>query len=210
LEIQDVGAHEFDSLLLSLFGAYRRLPTKLPGRIYGGFACDLNYVNYPKPNLTGSIRIRDGYLDNIRFFVWLADFFSLPSLRKVDFDAISAQFAVTDNSAVLDKINLHGKQVSLTGVFDLKGSELVSSKISLSLPRELLEDSPKFRLLLALMSQETKSLSFDFRLSGLHNALNFQWMESEFKQKIKKMLPGFIERGLEKKIEKAVQSISQQ
>ena len=57
-----------DSLLLSLFGAYRRLPTKLQGRIDGQFTCDLDYASHPSPRLKGQATIKEGYLDDVKFF----------------------------------------------------------------------------------------------------------------------------------------------
>jgi hypothetical protein len=59
------------------------------------------------------------------------------------------------------------------------------------------------------MKKDAEAVNFAFQLSGLYKSPNFKWLESDFKDKIKKMLPGFMERGIEKKIERAVQSIAE-
>ena len=85
---------------------------------------------------------------------------------------------------------------------------MVSSRLSLALPRQLLKSSPKFQLLLALIGHKITSFGFDFQLSGPLKAINFKWLESDFKQQIQKFLPDFIERGIEKNIEDAIWSIA--
>ncbi len=208
LAVEAVNMHELDSLLRPLFRYYRKLPARLEERIYGKFACKINYGNYPESRLKGVMEIKDGYLDNLQFFGWLSDFFRIPALKKVSFKRIFAEFTVTDEMAALNKISLDAEEVQLAGVFSLEKNELVSGKLSLGLARKLLNSSPKFKLLLGLMDRKISTLNFDFQLSGLYNSINFKWLESDFKRKVKKMLPGFMERGIEKKIERAIRSIT--
>jgi hypothetical protein len=210
LKVSDVSAGEMETLLLSLFGAYRKLNTKLSSKINGKFACDLEYQSYPQTKIKGGVEIKNGYLDNVRFFVWLAEFFSIPSLAKVDFSNISADFLVTDDVAMLENIDLTSSQVKVGGNFIIKNSDMLASELNIHLATQLLAQSPKFKLLLALMNNDADDLEFDFQLSGLQKSPNFKWLESDFKSRIKKMLPGFVERGIEKKIETAIQSISEQ
>lgn len=208
LKIDKLNAEKIDSLLLHLFGAYRNLSGKLSGNLAGKFSCALDYINYPSPRLQGEATIKNGYLDNINFFVWLSDFFKIPELKGFNFNNLFLEFESTKKSTSFQNVKLEADKILMEGNFNIKENDLVSSNVSLLLPRAVLATSPKFNLLLALISKQTDSLSFDFQLSGVYNALNFKWMESEFKQKIKRMLPGFIERDIERKIEKAIDSIS--
>ncbi|MFH1062146.1 MAG: hypothetical protein V1747_04580 [Candidatus Omnitrophota bacterium] len=210
LKVEDVSANEMETVLLSLFGAYRKLQAKLTGKIDGKFACNLDYDSYPKAQLKGHVEIKNGYLENVRFFVWLAEFFNIDSLKTVDFANISAKFLVTDDMAMLEDIDLASEKVNLAGNFIIKNNEMLSSRLSISLAKELLTQSPKFQLLLGLIRNDADSVNFAFQLSGLYKSPNFKWLESDFKDKIKKILPGFLERGIEKKIERAIQSIAEQ
>ena len=209
LKVDDVAASQLETVLLSLFGSYRKLQAKLASKINGRFACDLEYASYPVTSLRGNVRIKNGYLDNVRFFLWLSEFFNIPSLSRVDFSNLSANFEVDDHAAKLDDIDLTSSSINLKGDFLLKNSELLNSRLSITIARQLLAQSPKFQLLLALMKNDTNDLNFSFQLSGLYESPNFKWLESDFKDNVKKMLPNFIERGIEKNIERAINSISE-
>ncbi|MCP4650448.1 MAG: hypothetical protein GY853_10265 [PVC group bacterium] len=209
--LEDVNARQLDTLLLSLVKPYRKLPGDLPGRVEGTFDCEISYVSYPRSTVKGKVNITDGYLDNVQFFIWLAEFFSIPSLNHVEFKKIFSEFSVLDEDRFsFETIKLDATDIQLDGFFKLQENDLVSSKLSLSLPRKILAGSPKFQLLLKLVGRDIPSLGFDFQLSGSPKALNFKWLEGDFKKRIEKILPGFIERGIERKIETAVQSIRTQ
>lgn len=207
LKVEDVSANEMETVLLSLFGAYRKLQAKLTGKINGKFACSLDYDSYPKAQLNGQVQIKNGYLENVRFFVWLSEFFNIDSLKIVNFTNISAKFSVSDDLAILEDIDLNSEKIKLSGNFILKNNEMLSSRLAIIIAKELLAQSPKFQLLLGLIRDDADSLDFAFQLSGLYKSPNFKWLESDFKDRIKKILPGFLERGIEKKIEHAIQSI---
>lgn len=177
-------------------------------RVYGSFESVMNYRNYPDSALKGKFIVRDGYLDNLLFFRWLSGFFSIPALQKVNFSQLSSYFLVSDGIVALEDIDLDAQGVTLAGFFRLYENDLVASKLSLALLRGPLSTSPKFRSLLKLLGEDIASIDFDFQLSGLFNAMNFMWLETDFKRRLQDSIPGFIERGLERKIEDAIKSIS--
>jgi hypothetical protein len=78
------------------------------------------------------------------------------------------------------------------------------------LPRDLLQTSSKFRPLLKVLQSDMPFLTFDFQLSGRVEAMNFKWLESDFKKKVQDYIPNFIERHIEKKVEEAINSITQE
>ena len=177
-------------------------------KIYGNLSSQIHFRNYPSLNLNGELTIRDGLLDNIIFFKWVADFLNIPLLNQINFDSLSAEFTVDDKGANLERIHLDSKEVDFDGFFMLYENDLVSSKLSLSLSRGLLESSPKFVRLLNYMDKDLSSLSFNFQLSGLFHAMNFKWSESDFKQVLQDLLPYRLERKIERIIEKIIESIS--
>ncbi|MBI4845093.1 MAG: hypothetical protein HY810_01230 [Candidatus Omnitrophica bacterium] len=208
LTVKDVNASELDALLLSLFGMYRTLPGKFQEKISGKFTCDVNYTGFRSSILNGNLEISQGVLENMQFFLWISGFFNIPSLASVSFDSLSADFLVTDRIARLDNVCLSGKDISLKGQLDVRDNELISGRLALRLSRQILKESSKFQLLLGLISHDIKEFDFNFQFSGLYQSINFQWLESEFKHKVQKMLPGFIEQGLERKVESAIKEIS--
>jgi len=179
-------------------------------KIYGELSSQIHYTSYPNPRLSGKVVINDGLLDNIIFFKWVADFLTIPSLSVVNFDTLSAEFIIGDEAASLENIDLKSKDVNLEGYFTLYENDLVSSKLSLVFAKELLLDSVKLRRLINSLDKDVSSVSFHFQLSGLFQAMNFKWLESDFKQTLQDLLPRWMERRLEGEIEKIIESISAQ
>lgn len=168
----------------------------------------IDYQNYPFSILKGRIDIYRGWANDFEFFKWLADFFALPALRRVNFDKASFDFLVDDKSAKMENINLSAKDVGIEGYFGISNDNLVKSVVSLRLSKEFAGSSDKLKPLIRLLGNDLEDLDFDFQLSGIFNAMNFQWLKSDFKKKIQDAIPGFIERGIERKVEEAVEGLS--
>ncbi|MBN2120537.1 MAG: hypothetical protein JW734_05740 [Candidatus Omnitrophica bacterium] len=196
VKIRNVSAEKMDSLLSHF------------SKVKGKLNSQIQYRNYPQTRLYGQIFIDEGYLDNLEFFKWLANFFKLEQFSKLDFDKISTRFSVDNEGARLENINLISQDVGIEGYFGVDEDDLVSSKLSLVLSRRLLEESVKFNSLLKLLGPDFSELSFDFQLSGDARAMNIHWLESDFKLGLKKAIPDFIERSIEAKLEKIIKSIS--
>jgi len=178
-------------------------------KIHGSLSSFLKYRNHPYSHLYGDFAVKNGYLDSIMFFKWLAGFFDLPTLKELHFSELSGKFSVDDDVSCLEDIDLKSDNVTLKGSFAVSADDMVSSKLYLTFSGKLLDTSAKFKRLLKLLGRENaKLVNFDFQLSGLFNAMNFQWLESDFKERLKELLPPMIERILERRIGKVVESIS--
>lgn len=177
-------------------------------KIYGKFSSQIHYRSHPYQKLIGKLIITNGLLDNIIFFNWVADFLQIPSLKKINFDSLSTEFIVTNESIGLKKINLYSKDLASKGNFTLYENDLVSSKLSLVLSKVLLKSSPKFSRLIKYLRKDTSTVSFNFQLSGLFHAMNFKWLESDFKQKLQELLPSRMEKRIEDEVEIIMESIS--
>ncbi|MFH1767862.1 MAG: hypothetical protein ABH858_01705 [Candidatus Omnitrophota bacterium] len=180
-----------------------------PG-VYGPCSAKISYKNHPQSEISGDITIDNGLLDNLRFLKWLGDFLSIDSVKKLAVDNLSSDFILNKKFLHFSKISIDSKDVTAKGYFTLYENKLISSRISLGLSRELLKDSPKFRRLINYLNPDTPSLVLDFQLSGSLGAVNFKWLDSDFRRKIKKLIPDFIERQLEGKVEENIRSISSQ
>lgn len=196
IKLSDISAHRLNSVLTYF------------SKVYGRLDSQMHYQNHPQSNLDGKMTIYNGYLDGFEFFNWLAEFFNIPSLKEVDFNRLSANFLVNDAVAKLDAISLDSNEVAMGGYFGQYEDDLIASKLSLSLSKNLLETSPKFKSLLKLLGKDFSFLDFDFQLSGISEAMNFKWLESDFKRELQNRIPDFIERRIERNIEKAIEAIS--
>lgn len=197
MKVRDVASNKLEGILVH----FSKVFGKLDGNIY--------FSNYPYLQLGGKIDILNGYLHNFEFFKWLADFFTLPSLKRIDFNRASSDFFVSGDGAGLYKIDLDSQDVDLNGYFKLGMNDLVSSKISLILTRKLLSESPKFTRLLKLVSEEPEALTFKFQLSGNLHGMNFKWLKSDLKKELQDSIPNFIERKIERDVEEAIEAVSQ-
>ena len=170
-----------------------------------------HYKNYPYPKLIGQANIGKGYLDNLNFCKWLIDFFGTPSLERIDFESLSTDsqiFYISNRIISLNTVDLKGRELKLRGHFYFYLDDLISGNVSLALPWELLKTSPKFKSLIRILDKEVPFLTFDFKLSSLATAMNFKWLDSEFRTKLKDSIPDFIERGVERKIEGFIGSMA--
>jgi hypothetical protein len=196
VRFRGVDANRLEGLLVHL--------SKVYGRMYG----QAYFNSYPRLILNGGMVVENGYLRDFEFFKWLSETFSLPSLRKIDFTKLSSNFTVNDEGAGLRELKLNSQDVNLSGYFRLGADDLVSSKLSLALSRELLKESPKFAPLLRLAADPgPASLTFNFQLSGVLDAMNFQWLSSDFKKDVQGAIPGFIERKIERSVEDLIESV---
>lgn len=174
----------------------------------GKAAARISARNHPDFNLNGNIIINTGAVENLKFLQWLEDFFGVDAFKKMGFSKLSAQFLITDKISELRAIKLDSEKFGLRGDFSSHENGLSSGKFFLSISQELLENSDKFKPLLGLLGKDVPVIDFDFQLSGISESMNFQWLDSDFKKRIQQRLPGFVERGIERKVEEAIISIS--
>lgn len=196
MRLRNVNANKLEGMLIHF------------SKVYGRLFSQMHFSNYPYLGLRGGIYIQKGYLDNLEFFKWLADLFCLPSLRKIDFNRAFSNFSVNAQGAGLHEISLESKDTNLNGYFSIRENDLVSSKLSLGFTKDLMQKSAKFTPLLKLLKKDFAFLNFDFQLSGNLHAMNFQWLESDFKRNIQDLIPNFIQRRLERGVEDIIESIS--
>ncbi|MDD3296452.1 MAG: hypothetical protein PHU64_03730 [Candidatus Omnitrophica bacterium] len=176
--------------------------SKVKGKIFGRLFCR----SLPGFKASGTVDIRDGSLDDFDFFCWLADFFKISSLKKVEFDNLKADFLLEQGTSQLSNLKLAAADLALRGDFSIMDNGLVSSLISIGLSSRTLEESPRFKALTRLLGEGFSSLDFDFQLSGPFQKMNFKWLDSYFKKRLQDTIPDFIERGIERQIDLIAES----
>ncbi len=179
-------------------------------KIDGDLSSQIHYQNLPLPELTGKVQITNGSMDDIIFFIWVSNFLKIPSLQEINFDTLSANFTLDHNAANIENIHLKSPDINFDGYFTLHATDFVKSKLSLQISKKLVRDSSKLRPLLRYLEKESAFIDFNFQLAGLFNAMNFKWLESDFKQTLQKILPSRMEKRLEITIEEIVETIMTQ
>ena len=166
----------------------------------GSVDSDFIYSDYPWENIKGSFIIRDGGVGGLSFFKWLGNNFGIKEFNTVDFKTAFAYFYCDSENVLARKLFIDSDKVKLRGNFNLK-SGLISSTVSAVFSRRLLEDSQKLKPLVAILGKDMPLVDFNFQLSGVIGALNFKWLNSDFKERLYKKIPGFVRGTVEKDIE---------
>jgi len=198
IRVKDVNANKLEGIFAPF------------SKIYGKLSSQMFFVNSPELAFKGALHIDNGYLDNLEFFNWLANLFNMPSLRKINFNRASADFTADKQGLGMYYLDMDSENLKLKGDFALKQDDMVASKIFLSLRKDLLRKSPKFAPLLKLLDTKQELVKFNFQLSGNLQSLNFRWLDSEFKDDLRKAIPDFAKRGFEEKIDKIIESIAKE
>ncbi len=192
MNIRDVNLQQLHAFIPE-FAKFRG---KLNGRI--------TFSSKNRMELFGVLKMNDGKLVNLDFFQWLSESFDMPSLTTIDFDAVTTEFKVNAEALKFQEIDLDSEDVTIYGNYRVDSQNLVSSILELSFSKEILKESPKFRPILKMFSSDLSHLPFKFQLSGNQDSVNFYWMDSFTKRKIQDKIPNFIERRIEKGINRMV------
>jgi hypothetical protein len=191
---------DFDIALGNITAVKLSSLVKQLGNIDGRLNADLHYSYHDRGILKGRISVKDGALRDFEFFKWLAESFGMESLRRIKFKSVKSDFYRDDTVYRLENINLKSFPVLMDGYYGVEDA-MVSSKMSLAISRQLLAKSPKFKPLVRLLGSQLHYFTFDFQLSGLVESMNFKWLDSEFKRRLRNKIPNFVERGIEQKVE---------
>lgn len=192
IALSDVDVSRMDEVLFDFAGADGRLFSRI------------QLTSVPRLNLNGQWEIYNGQIRQFAFFQWLAETFHLPSLQKVDFQQISSGFYADTDALKFQGIFLKSADVNISGYFDIDKHNLVSSYLSLAFSKGLLGESPKFRPVLKIFGEDIPAVIFDFQLSGMQDAMNFQWLPSAHKSMIQQRIPDFIEGIIERNIHEMI------
>ena len=178
-------------------------------KVHGKLSGQMQFRNFPDLNLKGGVVIHQGYIENFEFLKWLSGFFNLDALRKIEFARATSNFSIDPEGAGIKDLHLASSDLTMAGAFHLGTNNMVASKLALTCSRDLLERSTKFKPLMRLVGKDVDALTFEFRLSGNLHQMNFLWLESDFKRKLRDAIPGFMERSVERKIEESLAPLAQ-
>ncbi len=193
LTLREIDASRLDDLLVHF--------VKAEGKLDG----DVHLSTTPEFKLNGELNVFNGRLKEFEFFEWLSQTFHMPSLRVVDFTKVSSKFHADMRELKFHDIQLVSDDIGISGHFNVDKDKMVDSYLSLKFSKGLLAESSDFRPILKIFDENTPGVIFDFQLSGNQDAMNFQWLPSEHKQRIQERIPDFIERIIERNIDEMIE-----
>lgn len=178
--------------------------------IKGKSDTSLVFSTYPKFNLDGHITAKNAQVSNNQLLTWMANTFDLQELHNVTFSEIKSKFLVNARKSGLYDVQSLSDLININGFYSLKQDGLVSSKLNVSINREILKHSNKCKILHKSLSSNSEFIDFDFQLSGEKNNINFLWLDSATKTAIQENLPNFIERIIEKRVDASLAEAKEQ
>ncbi len=166
------------------------------------------FKNYPQWDINGQINLQNGNLNDFGFLNWFAKYFALPSAQTINFQKTAFHFLINEKGLRMRNIALTSDNINLNGYFNLNENNFVSSKFSLYLTRDLIKKSARLKYMLKKITKTIDPLQFNFRLSGRREALNFQWLTSDSKERLMEKIPKFILRKIENSVEDSIGDVS--
>ncbi|MGE5308206.1 MAG: hypothetical protein ACM3OC_03905 [Deltaproteobacteria bacterium] len=163
--------------------------------------------NCDPARMAGSMMMGKGTLKDMDFFVWLENFFHIPGIGRIDFDSIQTDFWVEKDGFGFLDLSLISNKCDVSGDYGIRNGRM-RGKLTLALARSQLQGSKKFIPLLKIIDRSRQRLNFAFQLSGRLEKLNFLWLQSDFKRELENAIPGFVERKIQRDVERMINSLS--
>lgn len=182
----------------SIYNSINSFPN-IKGKLSGKISTKIS----PSLKFNGNATITNGTIYDNDFFGWMANYFDLPGLEEVNFNSLSLKFSGTSELAEVDNIFLKSNEFGIKGHFYINKNRFVNSQVSLLFQRDFLKQSKKLKRLTKLVAQDINPLDFNFKLSGNIDAVNFQWLYSDFKKSLEERIP----KRYQKKIEESIEDI---
>ncbi len=145
--------------------------------------------------------LRQGRLARFPFLDWLADYFALPEIQALPFNALSAHFRLAQDSLLVNNISMDAPDLTFKGGFQLDKDRFLSSRFTVALRKRLMDRSSRLKALVKRLPGAMDPVPFDFRLTGRPEALNFQWLASDTRESFMEKVPRFILRRIERYVE---------
>lgn len=168
----------------------------------GSMDIKVAFDNQQKDFLKGSCYIKKAAAD----LDILAAIVKLPSLNNVDFDSIKAIFSLSKTAIKVEEIKLLSPDVICEAHWDTNSK--IDGLFRLKMAAELLKKSESFRKLINLAKINDPYIEFSFLLGGMPRAVRIMWLKGEFKDRIEQGLPDWIERRIEKDLNKMIDDLA--
>ncbi len=160
----------------------------------------------PMFTMKGKMLFTDGVLNRVRFLEWFSAAFGFKAMKRLKFDALSLSMVMDPSGVHIDRLSLISDRVHIRGNFSLSAQKMVSSRLSILMDTSYVDQSLELAQLLKEKNPDRLNYNFEFQLSGPLEAVNFQWLPSRVKDLIKKRIPDFIERRIERNVDQMIKS----
>jgi hypothetical protein len=175
----------------------------LLGKMSGRILFQNTDTDYTK----GIITVKDAHLDGLEPLNQTADFLGIDAIKQIEHANVITEFSSDKDGFNINKFDLNAEGIAIKSHFYINKEDWIKGKISLSLLRDFLAESDRFRLLLNLSRERSHMVDFDFRVVGSSGGLRIQLLEGEFRNKLIERLSQDIKDRIELEINKVLDSM---
>lgn len=165
-------------------------------RLTGILSGKINIDSKENELIGGDLDIANGKIEDNAILIAVADFFSMPSLKNIDFSNLKILFR-----RIWDKfeaqINLTSDNVGLYLDNKFFPDGTMDGYLLAKFTTSLMDESKRFKALFKYIEYKEPKVYFPFKLMGYVNKPRIEWLRNEFKEK----LQDFISKGNQKKLQ---------
>jgi len=177
------------------------LKFQIVGNIDGLFNGQIRLRTDPDYTLEGELDISNGNLNDTEYLRWLSEYFDLQRLEHISFQSLSLHFTLSPQETNLSEILLQSRDVNFSGNLKIDGNKFISSRLSINIEKELMNESAVFRPLLRWLPEDFNPMEFDLQLSGNMETISIQWLPSELRNSVQEHIPRTWQYRIERRIE---------
>lgn len=156
-------------------------------QLSGVLSGTMAFSSDPKKRLSGEVQVANGKVYDNAVLTAVADFFSLPSLRTIDFSKLRINFLRS-----FDKyhagINLSSDPITIYWDNQFLEGGVMDGYLSVRISSRLMDESKPFRRLFKYIEYKEPTVYFPFNLRGYVENPRIEWLQNEFKDKLENFL----------------------
>ena len=168
----------------------------------GRLDVEIVFDNLQKEFLQGNCYIKNGSMD----LNMLGSIIALPALKNTKFQNMHADFSISKQLVSLKDLEMHSPDIMLG--LSWNTNHKVDGELKLSMASRLLKQYAAFKKLLNIAKFKKDYVDFSFLLAGTSRGnTRILWQKGEFKAKLKENLPNWVQKRIEKELDKIVDSL---
>jgi len=136
----------------------------------------------------------------------IADFLGLSTMKEITNAQIVVDFDLSDQKNIIKLFDFDSENLQMRSHFNVSKGRWLEGVVALSMPRVMLAESKIFKRLMAIAREREEKLDFLVRVSGYADSLRTELIESTLRDTLKERLSIKIQKYIEEKINKAMES----
>jgi len=136
----------------------------------------------------------------------IAEFLGLNAIKEINNAQIVVDFDLSPQESIIEQFDFDSESLAMRSNFNVNQKRWLEGFVALSMPRAKLTESKIFKRLLSIAREREEKLDFLVRVSGYADSLRTELIESTLRDTLKERLSVRIQKYIEERINKAMES----